>query len=284
MKYYYYAHSGHKHGLDRVRRAVALIKAFESKGVKVNLLLNDFRAGLAAKELGVRDSLTIETFLDIDAVAERGDVVFADTLEEFDSRIAKFTDLFFPLYRIVDDCHKESLHGEILIKPTEATFVDTPYFEKVAKKQRLLFFFGDSDYDKEVLAHKEFFVDMEMEIVLGEYFFVKYEDELGKLFSALHENEEYTELITSSSTIITASIQTALEARASDSQVIYMKREDDSECYLNILDDIGVTIINYFDKDGLLVALLNEKSGKILPIEKNISDNRLLLKFNFIET
>ena len=284
MKYYYYAHSGHKHGLDRVRRAVALIKAYATRGIEVELLVNDFRAGLAAKELGVRDSVTIETFLDIDAVAQRGDVVFADTAEEFDARIEEYAELFDPLYRIVDDCDKVSLHGEVVVKPPHkergddslvATFIESAYFDTVEKTQRVLFFYGDADYDKELLAHREFFAGLDMELVLGEYFFVKYDDELAKIFTTVYENEEYTEMITSSSIVVTASIQTALEARASQAQVVYMKREGDSECQLKLLDEVGVQIINYFDKDGLSSALSTTKSEKKLPIEENISNKQL---------
>lgn len=284
MRYYYYAHSGHKHGLDRVRRAVALIKAYATRGIEVELLVNDFRAGLAARELGVRDSVTIETFLDIDAVAQRGDVVFADTPEEFDTRIEEYAELFDPLYRIVDDCNQVSLYGEIVIKPPHkeggddplmATFIDKAYFDTVAKTERVLFFYGDADYDKELLAHREFFLGMDMELVLGEYFFVKYDDELAKIFNTVYENEEYAELITSSSIVVTASLQTALEARATKAQVIYMKRESDSECQLNYLDEVGVQIINYFDKDGLSSALSTQESEKKLPIEENISNKQL---------
>ncbi|UFH59487.1 hypothetical protein [Sulfurovum mangrovi] len=36
---YYYANSGHKIGLDRVKRAVALLKALNEKGVETRLLL-----------------------------------------------------------------------------------------------------------------------------------------------------------------------------------------------------------------------------------------------------
>lgn len=284
MKYYYYAHSGHKHGLDRVRRAVALIKAYATRGIEVELLVNDFRAGLAARELGVRDAVTIETFLDIDAVAQRGDVVFADTPEEFDARIKEYAELFDPLYRIVDDCDKVSLHGEIVIKPPHkegeddsliATFIDRTYFDTVAKTKRVLFFYGDADYDKELLTHREFFSGMDMELILGEYFFVKYDDELAKIFTTVYENEEYTQLITSSSIVVTASIQTALEARASKAHVIYMKREDDSECQLKYLDEVGVQIINYFDKVGLSSTLSTQESEKKLPIEENISNKQL---------
>ena len=57
---FYYAYSGHKNGLERVRRGAALMNALRAKGTEATLLVNDFRAGLAAKELGVKDYVTVE--------------------------------------------------------------------------------------------------------------------------------------------------------------------------------------------------------------------------------
>ena len=55
---FYYAHTGHKVGLERLRRGAALLKKLEAEGVEARLLVNDFRAGLAARELGVREYVT----------------------------------------------------------------------------------------------------------------------------------------------------------------------------------------------------------------------------------
>ena len=69
-------------------------------------------------------------------------------------------------------------------------------FEETEKKERTLFFLSDADYDKTILSNEDFFKSLNMELLLGNYFFVKYEDDLAKLFSTLHEPEEYVDLIT----------------------------------------------------------------------------------------
>ena len=266
MKLYYYAFSGHKWGLDRVKRGVALIKALKEQGVEVQLLVNDFRAGLAAKDFGVRDSVTVETIMDVDVLAQKGDVVFIDTPEEDRGRIERYSKEY-TLFHIVDDDSTVSNHGEIVMHPKSdelsSIIVDDEYFDILEKEKRTLFFFGDADYDKEVLAHSDFFQVTGMELILGHYFFVKYEDDLAKIFKTLHEPEEYSELIRTSSRVITASPQCAFEAISAQAEVIYMSREKDSESLLEEMTLFNIKIIDYFNQDKLLSLIaefsMNEK-------------------------
>ena len=266
MKFYYYAYSGHKYGLDRVKRAVALIKSFKREGIEVELLLNDFRAGLVARELGVNDYTTVETFLDIDAVAERGDMVFVDTPEDVTTKLQRYYDKFKILLRVVDDCDTQSLYGERVIKPISddgisSIMIDTKYSLKSEKDDRVLLFLGDADRSKDILSNEDFLNETDMELLLGSYFYVKYEEKIASHFSKVYEADEYSELITSSSTIVTSSMQTALEAISSNADLIYMKQYGDSTCMLKELEAYGVKIINYFDKSALSNSLKRETTA-----------------------
>jgi len=265
MKIYYYAYSGHKYGLDRVKRAVALIKAFARAGVEVELLLNDFRAGLVARELGVGESVTVETFLDIDAIATMGDIVFIDTPEDVTTKLERYCDKFKYIFRVVDDCDIKPLFCEEIISPDgddmiSSTMIDSIYLADRENEHRRLLFLGDADHSRDILSHLEFVNESNMELLLGSYFYIKYESELEENISTIHESDEYSELIGISSQIITASKQTALEAIASSSDVIYMKRDSDLQCTLDELEEYGVKIINYFDKDELSI-IINEKQS-----------------------
>jgi hypothetical protein len=256
MAAYYYAYSGHKYGLDRVRRAVALIKALRAEGIGINLLVNDFRAGLAAKEFGVSDSVTVETILDVDAVAKRGDTVFVDSPEDDGGKLELYCAEFASLFYVTDACDYQSRYGEFVMKPfcrdssgcIETPLIDSEYFDILPKEDRTLFFFGDADYDKKVLFHTDFFKGEGMEILLGHYFFVKYEDDLAKIFDTLHEPEEYNELVRTSSRVVTASAQCAMEARAAEADVIYIKKESDSHCLMEKFSACSIKIIDGFDK------------------------------------
>ena len=267
MKLYYYAFSGHKWGLDRVKRGVALIKALRDEDVEVQLLVNDFRAGLVAKELGVNGSVTIETIMDVDVMAEDGDIVFIDTPEEERGRVEQYSNRYKELFHIVDNDNMKSRFGEHIISPNgdlTSAIIDNIYFDILDKEDRVVFFLNDSDYEKTIISKKDFFEDTDMELILGNYFFVKYEDDLAKIFKTLYEPEDYSDLIRSSKRVVTASIQTALEARASEAKVLYILNGNEENSIIKMLSRFNIDTIDGFDKNNLSLWLnsnveLNEK-------------------------
>jgi len=267
MKLYYYAFSGHKWGLDRVKRGVALIKALRDEDIEVQLLVNDFRAGLVAKELGVNGSVTIETIMDVDVMAEDGDIVFIDTPEEERGRVEQYSNRYKELFHIVDSDKMQSRFGEHIISPNgdlTSAIIDNIYFDILEKEDRVVFFLNDSDYEKTIISKKDFFEDTDMELILGNYFFVKYEDDLAKIFKTLHEPEDYSDLIRSSKRVVTASIQTALEARASEAKVLYILNGNEENSIIKMLSRFNIDTIDGFNKNNLLLWLnsnvkLNEK-------------------------
>ncbi|MDD3591884.1 MAG: hypothetical protein PHO65_04550 [Sulfurovum sp.] len=267
---YYYANSGHKIGLDRVKRAVALLKALNDKGVETRLLVNDFRAGLAARELGLRDYVTIEGVMDIDAIADTGDSIIMDTPEDDRGRIEKYCSDFSHVFRFANSAEDEARVSEVLFRPEckdesciEALIVDSMY-ESEPKEERVLFFLSDADYDKEILGHREFFQDSDMELLLGNYFFVKYEDQLAELFDTLHEAEEYEELLKTSSHVVTASGQTALEAHVCGANVIYINTPREEIIPLSVIRGLGIPVVEGFDRAAYDAMDKSKRSEKIL--------------------
>ena len=271
---YYYAHTGHKIGLDRVRRAAAVIKKLAEEGIECRLLLNDFRAGLAAKDLGIREYVTIETVQDIDAVAVTGDSVIIDSNEDDHGRLVKYCSDFKHVWRFEHDAEDRSIHGETLFRVEckeeeclSAVIVDDTYFEEEEKEERILFFLHDMDHDKTILNNAPFFEAVGMELLLGNYFFVKYEDDLAKIFSALHEPDEYMDLIKASSTVVTASAQTALEAKASDARVLYIDLGKEGLYPVDLLEKYGIEIVSGFDTEVVkaMLAGTTVSSGEEVP-------------------
>jgi hypothetical protein len=143
--------------------------------------------------------------------------------------------------------------------------IASDYFDIVPKEERILFFFGDADYDKIVFSNADFFEGTGMELLLGHYFFIKYEDDLLKLFAILHEPEEYSDMICSSSTVATCSVQCALDARAAEANVIYMKKAEDSACLLQTFETFGIKIIDGFDKEQLIESLNSPSNERKVP-------------------
>lgn len=266
---YYYVNTGHKIGLERLRRGAALLNTLNKEGTQTQLLVNDFRAGLVAKELGVSEYVTVETVQDIDAIANQGDSIIIDSVEDDHGRLVKYCADFKDVWRFAHDENDASIHGEHVIG-FDHVLIDDTYFEQAPKEERVLFFLGDADYDKIILSNSAFFEAFDMELLLGNYFFVKYEDDLAKLFSTLHEPEEYEELVKSAKTVVTASMQTALEAKASGAKVIYLNIGKETILPLQELVSYGVEVVDGFDTkrlEELLESNTVDTGNKIAKID-----------------
>jgi len=251
---YYYAFTGHKHGLDRVKKATVILNKLREQGVETMLLVNDFRAGLVAREFGVPESVTIETIQDIDAIAQVGDSIFIDSPEDDHGRLVKYCSDFKNVFRFAEHDDDKSVHGETMLRIDcddeeciSSIIVDDVYFEEHKKEERTLFFLGDSDADKIILNNADFFKDSKMELLLGHYFYVKYENDLEKIFDTLHEPEEYMDLICSSSRVVTASFQTAIEASVAGAEVIFINISKISHNKKELLLLLNVILIESFD-------------------------------------
>ncbi|KIM03690.1 MAG: hypothetical protein KU29_11235 [Sulfurovum sp. FS06-10] len=272
---YYYAFTGHKNGLDRLKRASVVLNKLRANGVETMLLVNDFRAGLVAKEFGVPESVTIETIQDIDAIAEAGASVIIDSPEDDHGRLVKYCADFKQVFRFAESPEDKSIHGEIMLRLDcqdeaciSALIVDDVYFEKHEKKERTLFFLSDSDADKTILKNAEFFKETNMELLLGHYFYVKYEDDLAKIFKTMYEPEEYTDLICSSTRVVTASFQTALEARVAGAEVVFIEINQLSEDKKNLLSLLQIMVMISFNVEDSH-KIINQGLIKRVKIAKN---------------
>jgi len=138
---FYYTNTGHKIGLERLRRGAALLKRLASQGIETQLLVNDFRAGLVAKELGVKEYVTVETVQDIDAIAQFGDSIIIDSPEDDHGRLVKYCEDFKNVWRFEVGSDDLSVHGETLFKVEckdesceDAVIIDDDYFEETEKE------------------------------------------------------------------------------------------------------------------------------------------------------
>jgi len=286
MKLYYYAFTGHKYGLDRLKRAVVVVKKLQARGVETMLLVNDFRAGLVAKELGVSESISIEGIQDIDAIAEIGESVIIDSPEDDHGRLVKYCADFKRVFRVAQGDDDQSIHGEVMFNIAcedehciSSVIVDDLYFEAHEKEERTVFFLGDSDAHKTILNHADFFKALDMELLLGHYFYVKYEDDLAKIFKSLHEAEEYTELICSSKRLVTASFQTALEAHVAGAEVVFIELKALRSSEKQLLDALGIISMNGFNIDTFKAIEFKNISNSSKSIEKSAIIVNKIIKY-----
>jgi len=257
MKIYYYVYTGHKNGLDRLKKATALLKKLNKKGLDTMLLVNDFRAGLVAREFGINESVNIETVQDIDAIANIEDVIIIDSPENDRGRLEKYVKEFKHVFRFAQSCNDSSRYGETIIDYTDI-IIDDIYMQQHKKEDRVLFFLSDSDADKKILSHADFFKNSDMELLLGHYFYVKYEDDLAKIFKKVYEAEDYIDLVCSSKTIVTSSLQTAIEARISGSKVIFIDDDNQEDCLKALLANLQILTLNNFNRKEYEQLMLNE--------------------------
>ncbi len=273
---YYYAFTGHKHGLDRVKKAAVILNKLRAKGIETMLLVNDFRAGLVAREFGVPESVTIETIQDIDAIAQVGDSVVIDSPEDDHGRLVKYCSDFKEVFRFAQTADDKSIHGETMLtidcddeSCISSIIVDDFYFEAHKKEDRTLFFLGDADADKIIINNADFFKNSGMELLLGHYFYVKYEDDLAKIFDTLHEPEEYMDLISSSRRVVTASFQTALEASVAGAEVVFIKTTQLTDAERKLLKLLKVILIISFDKEKYEQIIIENVPTRCNTIERN---------------
>jgi hypothetical protein len=188
------------------------------------------------------------------------------------------------VWRFAHDEADQSIHGEILFRPAcqgkaceEAVIIDDIYFETHAKEERVLLFLRDHDHPKTLLNNDDFFSAFEMELLLGHYFFVKYENDLAQRFAQLHEPETYTECICGSSTVVTASAQAALEARAGGAKTVFLKLEGETPLYpTEVLVSHGVEVVEGLDIDAVKAAM--EKADATKPETLQPADLSGILK------
>jgi len=276
MKLYYYAFTGHKYGLDRMKRGAVIVKKLKEQGIDTMLLVNDFRAGLVARDFGVNESVTIEGIQDIDAIAEIGDSVIIDSPEDDHGRLVKYCSEFKSVFRFAESEDDKSVHGETLLKSDcqddnciSSLIVDDIYFQEHKKEDRTLFFLGDSDSDKLIINNDIFFKESNIELLLGNYFYIKYEDDLAKTFHTIHEADEYINLICSSSRIITASFQTALDATVAGAEVIFIELNKLTKKEIDLLILLKVKLIKNFNIEDYKQSVLKNVSNPVTILERN---------------
>jgi len=259
---YIYAYSNNKTNLSRLRRMAIVYKMLEKHEIPVQMLTNDFRASASAARMGVPSCVNIQTIWDIDSVAKAGDSLIIDSPEDDAGKISIYLEMFKHLILISSDNeHIEKYQDTVSIAP----LVDNHYIAsaKLPKRQRSVLFFGDADSKKVLKSYADELSGMGLELLLGEFFYPGYDDELLDIFPMQIEADEYEETISSYDTVVTSSVQCAYEALASGARTIYMDRGMSEAEVLVSLESLGADIVG-MDNLAILPTLLKSKKREIL--------------------
>lgn len=276
LTFYYYAHTGHRADLDGVRRAAALLPRLESQGITTKLLVNDFRAALAAKEYGIEGAVSVESIHDIDLVVDIGDSLFIDSSEELPRHFENFCRDYKKIFRLARDCDDKAQSQEEVLSPwdenMQAIFIDDIYLDDFEKKDGIVLFYGDSDPKKELLGIAGQLKNRDINLLLGEYFYLGYEDELGEYFTQMYEPEEYKEIISHSKDVIAFSLQCAIEAKIAGANVVYIEKEKLNECTINVLERLQIT---YLEKSDFQIDEFILKNSSKRLTKNPLKDNKI---------
>ena len=263
MKIYYYVNTGHRVGLDRLRRSAPVVAALQEMGIEVTLLTNDFRAGEYAKEeWGIRKYVSVDVVRNIANLATPSDFLVFDSEEESRAMWEEMADYFRGFIRFSDDpddfVTKETAivssmkEGERIRK---ADIVDPRYFESPGHDLGNVYFWGDDDYEKRLLDFADAFEGLDVALLEGYYFFVQYGDELGKKFARVEESEAYDDVLKGATRFLTSSPQSALEALVAGSAPIYIQKPGVSSVWREKLARFGVPFLRSFERDEISFKL-----------------------------
>lgn len=256
MRLFYYVHTGHRIGLDRFHRAAAILN--ELNDLDITLLCSDFRIAGEARNHGIKRAVGVDLVRNIPQIAQHGDKIIFDSDEVNPTLMDDMTQFFSTFIRISDNPDETKHPKEFLISPYlsgekigTGVIVDERYSEVLPKTIPMALFFGDDDYEKDLELHQVIFAPYKMELLMGFYHFLGYENSLKKSFSVIHESEEYDKVIRHTDVLISASPMAVLQNLSGGGRPIYLQRPDYTRDFLPLFEKMGIPIVEGYDKDRL---------------------------------
>lgn len=210
MQLYFYAKSGHSYGLEETKRCSAIANSL--KEFNPILCTSDFRAGAFAKEnLGIKKYVNIDVIRNLTNIMDKGDILIYESPEaneDMKKDIEEFCSLSYD------------------IKDFERVVVDTTIYKPSNTKIDKTLFFGDDDYENILLNLLKKSDKLDINLLMGHYFFLGNEKILQKHFNTVFDEESYTQTIAESKYLLTSSLQTALESLSCQNKPVLFKRVD----------------------------------------------------------
>ncbi len=275
MRYFYYVHTGHRIGLDRFHRAVAIVTELQ-KEIDITLLCSDFRIAAEAKEFGIKRSVGVDLVRNIPQIAQHGDKMIFDSAEANPTLLKDMIQFFPSFIRVSDDPADTKNDNEFLISPylegeriCNAVVVNERYFESLPKTIPLALFFGDDDYEKDLEKNQAYFAPFNMDLLMGFYHFLGYEKSLKESFKKIHECEEYDEVIRKSDILVSSSPQAVLQNLISGGKPIFLQRPDYTNDFIPLFKSLSIPIIKELSQEQLMQTINKASSNNYHIVEKS---------------
>lgn len=220
--------------------------------------------------------MPIEDIGHIGGITKEGDILFLDTREELKQFIEKFENKFAKIIRVSQDCNMTNISNQTVLS---AYGKDEKYgywqLQRLKPKKsnatKTVLYYGDSDIDLYLHKNMEVFKDLDISLVWGEYFYVKYEDDYAKYFKNIYESDEFEELLNDGVKVITASIQIASELKVAGYCVLLIDKGEFDSCQRQMIDELQIEMINIKDKEKISIFIDSEDKCKYISLNnKNI--------------
>jgi hypothetical protein len=275
MRYFYYVHTGHRIGLDRFHRAVALVNELQ-KEIDITLLCSDFRIASEAKEYGIKRAVGVDVVRNIPQIAHHYDKIIFDSAEINPTLLQDMSEYFSTFIRISDNPSETKHPNEYLISPyllgegiCTAVVIDERYFDVLPKTIPVALFFGDDDYEKDLEKHQAIFKPLNTELLMGFYHFLGYENSLKESFSTIHPCESYENVIRSSAILITSSPMAVLQNLAGGGKPIYLQRGDYPRDFIPLFERLNIPCVDGFESEPLSEAIRIVSTNNYLSVDKS---------------
>jgi hypothetical protein len=123
---------------------------------------------------------------------------------------------------------------------------------KFEKSIERAFFFGDDDYEEDLLKNTGMFEGLDFDLMLGFYYFFDYEDKLAPAFKRMYEFEEYDDVIKHAKVLVSASPQAVLENLAAGGKPVFLQRPDYPRGSIPLFESLNIPIVDGFDRKSLM--------------------------------
>jgi hypothetical protein len=274
MRLFYYVHTGHRIGLDRFRRAAAILN--ELADLDITLLCSDYRIAGEARKYGIKRALGLDLIRNIPQIAHHGDKIIVDSAELNPTLHEDMSQFFSTFIRISDDPSDARLEKEFLISPyledektCKGIVVDPKYEEQLPKTIPMALFFGDDDYEKDLEKYQNLFAPLQMDLLMGFYHFLGYENTLRDSFKTIYDSDDYDEVIRHTDRLVTASAMAVLQNLASGGRPIYVQRPDYTRDFIPLFEAMGIPIVDGFNKEQLMEIINNKLSNNYHNYQKS---------------
>lgn len=287
MRYFYYVHTGHRIGLDRFHRAAAIVSRLQ-EFMDITLLCSDFRIAAQARDYGIKRAVGVDVVRNIPQIAQHGDKIIFDSAELNPTLLEDMTRFFSTFIRVTDDPADVKHPKEFLISPyldgegiCQAVAIDERYYEQLPKTIPAALFFGDDDYEKDLEKYQGVFQSAKMDLLMGFYHFLGYENSLKESFGTIHDAEAYDEVVRRTDVLISASPQAVLENLAGGGRPVYLQRQDYPKSFIPLFRSLGIPILEQITQEYLIKAISNASSNKYHNVEKRYTQIADFVKETF---